>query len=73
MPTKIHINQHIIRRNQATGEREHVISVKRGKKNTYASRVRIDGPSTVVYRPDCPLDCGARVWIETESNVEVIE
>ena len=26
-----------------------------------------------VYSPDCPLSCGARVWIETDSNVEVVE
>jgi hypothetical protein len=23
-----------------------------------------------VYSPDKPLSCGAKVWIETESNVE---
>jgi hypothetical protein len=23
--------------------------------------------------PDCPLHCGARVWIATEGQVEVIE
>lgn len=71
MKTIVHVNQHIIRKNNKTGEREHVISVKQGRKNTYTSRVRIDGPCTVVYQPDCPLHCGARVWIETEANVEV--
>jgi hypothetical protein len=24
-----------------------------------------------VYNPDKPLSCGARVWIETQSEVEI--
>ena len=31
--------------------------------------VKIEGPSKVVYSPDKPLPCGARVWIETEEKV----
>lgn len=69
MKTRIHVNQHVIRKNTKTGEREPVLTVKQGRKNRYAHTVRIDGPSQVVYRPDCPLSCGARVWIETESPV----
>jgi hypothetical protein len=45
--------------------------VKTYKDNTYATRVRIDGPCVVVYSPDKPLSCGAKVWIETDSPVEV--
>jgi len=26
----------------------------------------------VVYRPDKPLSCGAKVWIETESEVILV-
>ena len=73
MKTVVHVNQHIIRSNSQTGEREPVLTVKTYKDNRYAHRVQIDGPCTVVYQPDCPLDCGARVWIETDSSVEVIE
>ena len=69
--TIIHVNQHVIRRNNKTGERNHVLSVKRGRTNTYASSVAIHGPSRVVYSPDCPLNCGARVWIETEAQVDI--
>ena len=67
----IHINQHVIRRNQKTGEREPVITVKNYKENRYGHAVKIDGPCVVRYEPDNPLSCGARVWIETESPVEV--
>lgn len=69
--SRIHINQHIIRRNMKTGEREPVITVKQGKKNTYGHSVTIDGPSKVVYSPDKPLSCGAKVWIETEAEVSI--
>jgi hypothetical protein len=67
--TIIHVNQHEIRRNQKTGERKPVLTVKSGKKNTYAHEVTIEGPVRVIYSPDRPLSCGARVWIETYSKV----
>lgn len=70
---RIHINQHVIRRNKKTGEREPVISIKEGRTNTYAQGVKILGPSEVVYSPDKPLSCGAKVWVETDADIEVIE
>jgi len=69
MKTKIHVNQHIIRSNKKHGKKEPVLTVKTYKSNTYANAVEIKGPSKVVYSPDKPLSCGARVWIETESEV----
>ena len=70
MKTIIHINQHVIRSNSKTGEREPVITVKTYKDNNYASEVKVDGPCKIVYSPDKPLSCGAKVWIETEAEVE---
>ena len=69
MKTIIHVNQHIIRRNLKTGENEPVLTVKTYKSNDYAYAVEIDGPCRVIYSPDKPLSCGARVWIETECQV----
>ena len=66
MKAIIHINQHKIRSNAKTGDREPVITVKTYKSNEYAKSVKISGPSRVVYSPDKPLSCGAKVWIETE-------
>ena len=39
------------------------------------TRVEIKGPSTVVYSqtPNEMTHCGARSWIETDAEVEVIE
>lgn len=69
MNKKIHINQHVIRANKKNGTNNPVITVKTSKSNTYASEVEILGTSKLVYRPDKPLSCGARVWIETASKV----
>jgi hypothetical protein len=73
MKTIIHVNQHVVKRNSKTGEREPCLTVKQGsKRNTYCHEVEIAGPSRVVYSPDKPLSCGAKVWIETESEVTFI-
>ena len=71
MKTRIHINQHKIRSNLKQGLDEPVITVKTSKSNTYAKEVKILGESKVIYSPKKPLSCGARVWIETESEVEI--
>lgn len=73
MIKRIHINQHKIRSNHKTGDREPVITCKTYKGNTYYSELMIEGPCKVVYRPDKPLPCGAKVWIETEAGVTALE
>ena len=81
MKAKIHINQHNIKWN-AKNEwdcggvtyRRPVITVKTYKSNEYADEVVINGPSRVVYSPDKPLSCGARVWIECKySDLDLIK
>ena len=69
MKKKIHINMHKIRANKKHGTNEPVITVKTYKSNTYGHEVEILGNSKVVYSPNKPLSCGARVWIETDSEV----
>ena len=68
---RIHVNMHKIRANKKHGTNEPVITVKEGRKNTYGHEVEILGPSRVIYGGnDKPiLPCGARVVIETESEV----
>ena len=72
MKKRIHVNQHKIKSNRKTGDREPVLTVKTYKDNTYCHEVVIDGPCKVIYSPDKPLSCGARVWIETEENVRCV-
>jgi len=66
------VNQHKIRSNIKNNMKEPVITVKTSKSNVYAHEVDIKGPSKVIYSPDKPLSCGAKVWIETESEVVTI-
>jgi len=69
----IHVNQHVVKDNSKTGERNPVLTVKTYKDNTYAHEVEIKGDSKVVYSPDKPLSCGAKVWIETQGEVVIIK
>ena len=71
MKTIIHVNQHVIKSNQKNNLNDPVLTVKTYKSNQYAHAVNIKGASRVVYSPDKPLSCGARVWIETEAEVEI--
>ena len=62
---------HNIRYNKKNNARKPVITVKTSKENVYGQWVKILGESDVIYSPDKPLSCGARVWIETNSSVVV--
>lgn len=77
MKVKIHVNQHKIKSNAKTGQREPVLTAKTYKDNHYGHEVIIYGQdgleaARVLYRPDKPLSCGAKVWIETENKVMTI-
>ena len=73
MKKYIHINQHVIRSNAKSGKREPVITVKTYKTNDYGHETIVNGPCKIVYSPDKPLSCGAKVWIETEAGVTVVD
>tara|TARA_R110000751_G_scaffold226858_1_gene328772 strand:- start:212 stop:454 length:243 start_codon:yes stop_codon:yes gene_type:complete len=64
---RLHVDQHRVR----NGDRN-VVTVQTSKGPFKAAEVEWDGPSKLVYRPDTPLGCGAKVWIETTSPVKVI-
>lgn len=73
MKTSIHVNQHKIKSNQKTGAREPVLTVETYKSRDFAHEVDILGPCKVVYSPDKPRHCGARVWIETQDEVIILD
>lgn len=67
---RIHVNNNVIRSNAKHGTNKPAITIRNGQKvESYAHEVIINGPSRVVYSPDKPLSCGAKVWIETDSEV----
>ena len=68
---RIHVNQHVIKANAKYGENNPVFTIKQGGKNTYAYNVKVVGEMELVYSPDKPLSCGAKVWIETRGDIKV--
>ena len=71
MRTRIHVNQHQIKANAKDGGNRLVLTVKDYKQNRKCNEVKITNGS-VIYSPDKPLSCGAKVWIETEDPVEIV-
>ena len=73
MKTIIHVNQHHIKAN-SKGNSLPVITCKTYKSNTYTNEAVIYGQdgkesARVIYSPDKPLSCGAKVWVETTAEV----
>lgn len=66
---RIHVNQHVIKANAKNGENNPIFTIKQGGKNTYAHNVKVKGEMELVYSPDKPLSCGAKVWIETRGDI----
>lgn len=72
--TIVHVNQHKIRNNKKTGANDAPLTIKSNKGNRYAHQANIVDANgnilaSIVYRPNKPLSCGARVWIETYNKV----
>ena len=69
---RIHVNQHVIRRNAKTGGDEPATDIKTTQGSVRCHGVSIHGASVVRYCPEKPLSCGAKVWIETRSELSFI-
>ncbi len=76
-PTIIHINQLVIRQNNNSGARNPPVIIRKGKSRTYCHSAKLLHGDVevgrIVYRPDSPLDCGARVWLELDELIAVPE
>lgn len=72
MKSLIHVNQHHIAANAKDNGTRPVFTIKRGGKTLYARGLEILGPSRFVYNGS-KLSCGARVWIETNSELKLYD
>lgn len=68
--TRIHVRRDLIHKDNKGGTRSAALGVETtGQRKRYGRRVTIAGPSRL--RPDHPLSCGAKAWIETTAPVTV--
>ena len=67
--TRINVNQHYIRSNSNHGTNKSVIRVESRGVIRYFHNLEINGSCKLVYRPDKPLSCGAKLWIEVKSDI----
>jgi len=77
MKTVVHINQHNIKANNKGADLP-VITVKTYKSNTYAKGLILrdkEGQEIgrLIYSPDKPLSCGAKVWLQFNDEVISVE
>lgn len=68
MTVIIHINRNIIQQNAKNNNDAPVCRVENNGVVQYCMEVEIKGPSRMVYRPNKPRPCGAKLWIETEAE-----
>lgn len=68
---RIHVNQHNLRRRVNGSGSDPCYTVKHKGQTLWAHQIHIDGPSKLVESIDAPLGCGARLWIETTSEVQL--
>lgn len=72
-PHIIHVNRQHIAMNANDGGNRPVYTIKLNTgKTRYAREVEIDGPSKMVY-DGSQLKCGARAWIETHAELNLID
>jgi hypothetical protein len=68
----IHVNRQHIAMNARDGTDRPVYTIKSGSRIRYARAVEIHGPSRLVYNGR-QLSCGARAWIETDSDLTLFD
>lgn len=71
---RIHVNRQNLARNSKNGTNLPTITCKVGKDNYRGWTIEILGPSVIFDAALCgkkPLKCGAKVWIETKSDVKI--
>ena len=76
MKTVLHVNQHNIRANNKGADLP-VLTVKDYRQNRKCNEAVLKDDNGIiiarlVYSPNKPLSCGAKVWLETELIVETI-
>lgn len=70
MTTRIFVSPPTIENNVKTGRNDPTIIINVDGETTWCHEVTIEGPCKVVYDPDGKDKYGARVFVQTESEVK---
>ncbi len=68
---RIHVNKHVIAANAKHGTNDPAITVQTSAGSFNAHSVEWEGRSIMVHDAENPLNCGAKVWIETDAAVYI--
>lgn len=77
MIQRVHVNSNTIKSNAKHDENEPPLTIRTSQHKEYCHEVVLLGQdgleaARVVYRPNNPLSCGAKVWIETRSGARSV-
>ena len=67
----INIHKNLKQANDKQGRTVPGCRVEAKGKVGYGSQVDILGPSSMIYSPNKPRKCGAKLWIETDGEVVI--
>lgn len=70
---RIHVDRRVMAANLKSGRSDPPVTVQTSARPYKAQSVSILGPSRFVHSPHKPLGCGARVWVETRAEVELLD
>lgn len=68
---RLHVDRKVMALNAKHNRTDPPITIQTSKGALKVSHAQINGPSALIYSPDKPLSCGAKLWVETDAEVEV--
>jgi len=66
---RLHVDKRVIMSNLKHGTDNPPITIQTSKGSIKCREIDILGDSKFIYRPEKPLNCGARLWIETKAEL----
>jgi hypothetical protein len=67
----LHVNRNVLQSNAKHGANEPPLRLQEGSRVSYAHEIDVVDENgrvvlSFIYRPEAPLPCGGKLWIETE-------
>lgn len=73
MTTIIHVDKRVIAQNKKKGTDDPPLLIRYANGDIRrAHEIKVHGVTNFVHRNDAPLPSGARLWVETNGEVEIV-